>query len=72
MSAFEYEVVDGKYILTKLKDTSLTKVVIPHVFSEIGGYYKNTIWEGDDIVETPDGQARWDSERRLRGGFPKL
>ena len=37
MEAFKYEVVDGKYILTRLKDTSLTEVVIPRIFSEIGG-----------------------------------
>ena len=40
IDAFEYEIQDGKYILTKLKDTSLTEVVIPRVFSEIGGYYE--------------------------------
>ncbi|MBP5175581.1 MAG: leucine-rich repeat protein [Treponema sp.] len=37
MEAFKYEVVDGKYILIRLKDTSLTEVVIPRIFSEIGG-----------------------------------
>ena len=36
IDAFEYEI---QYILTKLKNTSLTEVVIPRVFSEIRGYY---------------------------------
>ena len=47
IDAFEYEIQDGKYILTKLKDTSLTEVVIPRVFSEIGGYYdERKVWYG--------------------------
>jgi len=37
LEAFEYEVRNGKYILKGLKDTSLTDVVIPRVFSEIWG-----------------------------------
>ena len=37
MEAFEYEVRNGKYILIGVKDTSLTDIVIPHVFSEIEG-----------------------------------
>ena len=36
MGAFEYEKNDHRYILKKLKYTSLTDVVIPRVFSEIG------------------------------------
>ena len=35
LEAFEYEVRNGKYILIGVKDTSLTDIVIPHVFSEI-------------------------------------
>ena len=35
LEAFEYEVRNGKYILKKLKDVSLTDVVIPRVFSKI-------------------------------------
>ncbi|MBP5175580.1 MAG: leucine-rich repeat protein [Treponema sp.] len=35
MEAFKYEVVDGKYILIRLKDTSLTEVVIPDSVTEI-------------------------------------
>ena len=37
LEAFEYEVRNGKYILIGVKDTSLTDIVIPHVFSEIEG-----------------------------------
>ena len=37
LEVFEYEVRDGKYILKGVKDTSLTDVVIPRVFSEIEG-----------------------------------
>ena len=36
MEAFEYEKRGNEYVLKKLKDTSLTDVVIPKVFSEIG------------------------------------
>ena len=36
LEMFEYEVRNGKYILTGLKDNSLTDIVIPKVFSEIG------------------------------------
>ena len=37
LDAFEYEVRSGKYILTGVKDNSLTDVVIPRVFSELEG-----------------------------------
>ena len=37
LEAFEYDIRDGKYILIGVKDTSLTDIVIPHVFSEIEG-----------------------------------
>ncbi|UTC63037.1 leucine-rich repeat protein [Treponema sp. OMZ 787] len=36
LEAFRYEIRDDKYILTGLKDTTLTDIVIPSVFSEIG------------------------------------
>ena len=35
LDAFEYEVRSGKYILKGVKDTSLTDIMIPRVFSEI-------------------------------------
>lgn len=35
-SAFEYRVLDGDYVLTGLKDRSLTDIVIPRVFCKIG------------------------------------
>ena len=37
LDAFEYEVRSGKYILTGVKDNSLTDIVIPSVFSELEG-----------------------------------
>lgn len=36
LEAFKYEIRDDKYILTGLNDTTLTDIVIPSVFSEIG------------------------------------
>ena len=47
LEAFEYEVRNGKYILKGVKDNSLTDVVIPRVFSEIGEkVYKDEKWIG--------------------------
>ena len=36
LEAFKYEVQGKRYILTGIKDTTLTDIVIPSVFSEIG------------------------------------
>ena len=38
LEVFKYEVRAGKYILTGVKDNSLTDIVIPSVFSEIEGW----------------------------------
>ena len=53
LEAFEYDVRYGKYILKKLKDTSLTDVVIPKAFSEIG---KNAFSECSNLetITIPD------------------
>ena len=40
LEVFEYEVRDGKYILKGVKDTSLTDIVLPGVFSEIEGKFE--------------------------------
>ena len=53
MEAFEYEKCGNEYVLRKLKDTSLTDVVIPKVFSEIG---KNAFSECSNLetITIPD------------------
>ena len=53
MEAFEYEKPGNEYVLKKLKDTSLTDVVIPKVFSEIG---KNAFSECSNLetITIPD------------------
>ena len=53
MEAFEYEKRGNEYVLKKLKDTSLTDVVIPKVFSEIG---KNAFSECSNLetITIPD------------------
>ena len=38
LEAFKYEVQGKRYILTGIKDTTITDIVIPSVFSEIGEY----------------------------------
>ena len=40
MEAFEYEIEDGKYVLTKLKDEyrDLKEIVVPKIFSVIGNH----------------------------------
>ena len=40
LEAFTYEVCGGKYILKGVKDTSLTDIVLPGVFSEIEGKFE--------------------------------
>lgn len=37
LKAFKYEILDGRYILTGLTNTSLKDIVIPRVFSKIAG-----------------------------------
>ena len=53
LEAFEYEKRGNEYVLKKLKDTSLTDVVIPKVFSEIG---KNAFSECSNLetITIPD------------------
>ena len=47
LEAFKYEVQGKRYILTRIKDTTLTDIVIPKVFSKIG---KNAFEECKDLT----------------------
>lgn len=47
LEAFKYEVQGKRYILTGLKDNSLTDIVIPKVFSEIGA---GAFYECSDLI----------------------
>jgi len=51
MEAFEYEIEDGKYVLTKLKKKyrNLTEIVVPKIFSVIGNHKE--VWEDYDPAE---------------------
>ena len=55
MEAFEYEIEDGKYVLTKLKKgyRNLTEIIVPKIFSVIGN--QKTLAEDYDIDDEDDG-----------------
>ena len=60
MEAFEYEIEDGKYVLTKLKDeySDLEEIVIPRIFSVIGEHDNDGAFEGCKNLKNviiPDG-----------------